>query len=32
MLLRFAIAGGAAILVAWLARKYHEEPFLRMKR
>ena len=32
MLVRFAIAGGGAILAAWLSRKYYEERFLRMKR
>ena len=29
--LRFAVAGVAAVLVAWLSRRYFEEPFLRWK-
>jgi peptidoglycan/LPS O-acetylase OafA/YrhL len=29
---RFLYAGSAAILIAWLSRKYFEEPFLRLKR
>lgn len=31
IVLRFVLAGGAAILVAFLSRKYFEEPFLRLK-
>jgi peptidoglycan/LPS O-acetylase OafA/YrhL len=32
MILRFAIAGGFTVALAFLSRRYFEEPFLRMKR
>jgi peptidoglycan/LPS O-acetylase OafA/YrhL len=31
VIVRFLYAGIAAILIAWLSRKYFEEPFLRLK-
>jgi peptidoglycan/LPS O-acetylase OafA/YrhL len=31
VLVRFAVAGGAAILIAYLSRRFFEEPFLRLK-
>ena len=32
MMLRFALAGGAAIIIAALSRRYFEEPFLGLKQ
>jgi len=29
--LRFILAGGAAVALAYLSRRYFEEPFLRLK-
>ncbi|HUK30806.1 MAG TPA: acyltransferase [Candidatus Acidoferrum sp.] len=31
LIIRFVAGGSAAILLAWLSRKYFEDPFLRMK-
>ena len=31
MLTRFAVAGGAAVIVSWLSRRYYEDRFLRLK-
>ena len=31
-LVRFAVAAGLAVLIAWLSRRFYEEPFLRLGR